>query len=156
MYGIPERFAQRNSWISHRSNRWNSHRVCVFGRHFRQRLLIYNAKRMQLRSPKHDFSRSIDLIYAIFRENACANLFGITSITHSLWKNYSRSILEVSEHFFSVVNFFSSKNVWGGVTTCLWEREIWHLLPQIPQDTSMVLPSSAITTIWRRGAGLLV
>ena len=125
---------------SHRSNRWNSHRVCVLGDIFVLFLCkienplfftftkdsrFYIGKARKYHPKRTPYGCSSDLTYAMFREFLCANLSGITSITHSLWKNYSRSILE---HFHStkkVFYLFSTKNYWDGVTTYLLERDIW-------------------------------
>ena len=94
-----------------------------FGRYFHQRLLIYNAKCLTNSVPKRDFSRSIELTYSIYHRFLCGNLFERTFFSHILWENYTGSDLEWLKHVFSVGDFFSSKNVWDGVITYLWERE---------------------------------
>ena len=83
----------------------------IFGPHFRQSLLIYNAKWLTNSVPKRDFTRSIELTYSIYHRFLCGNLFERPFFSHILWENYTGSDLERLEHIFSTGDFFSSKNV---------------------------------------------
>ena len=63
---------------------------------------FYIVKARKYRPKRTPYGCSSDLTYAMFREFLSANLSGITSISHSLWKNYTSSILERLKHVFSI------------------------------------------------------